>query len=244
MTLMLHAGAEAINYDGLRALATPEPTQTHVPIPHFRVVDLIAHSLAYFGHEVVEQHFGVTPDGLRFFGLLTLKSEYGSYTDTVGLRNSHDKRFPVGIAFGSRVFVCDNLAFIADHVVKRKHTLRALRDLPYLVGQLVEPLALQREAQAKTFAKYRERMLTDMLADHVIMELYRQGVVNIQRVPEIVEGFHKPPHEEWGDHTAWTLFNATTAALNGRVAENPGSTAQLHKVLDAVVDSHGTYVTH
>jgi hypothetical protein len=46
----------------------------------------------------------------------------------VGLRNSHDKSFPVGIAFGSRVFVCDNAAFIADHVIKRRHTANAKRD--------------------------------------------------------------------------------------------------------------------
>lgn len=51
----------------------------------------------------------------------------------VGLRNSHDKRFLVGISFGSRVFVCDNLAFTGDHVVKRKHTANLKRDLPGLV---------------------------------------------------------------------------------------------------------------
>lgn len=51
MTLMLHAGANPVEYDALRALETPAPTTAHVPIPHFRVVDLIAHSLAYFGVE-------------------------------------------------------------------------------------------------------------------------------------------------------------------------------------------------
>jgi hypothetical protein len=233
MTLILHAGAEAIDYDGLRTLTTPEPTATHVPIPHFRVVDMLVHSLGYYGHEVVGQDFGVTPDGMRFFGLLTLKSEYGLYTDTVGLRNSHDKRFPIGIAFGSRVFVCDNLAFIADHVVKRKHTMNAKRDLPGLVGELVEPLALQREAQAKTFLTYRQTPLTVTTADHAIMQMFREGIVNVQRIPEVLEAYEKPPHEEWGDHTAWTLFNATTAALNGRVSENPSVTAGLHRIIDA-----------
>ena len=100
MTLMLHAGAEPVDYDALRALTTPEPTATHVPIPHFRVVDMLRHTLAFYGHEVIDEHFGVTPDGLRFFGLLSLRSSYGAYEDTVALRNSHDKKFPVGIGFG------------------------------------------------------------------------------------------------------------------------------------------------
>jgi hypothetical protein len=73
------------------------------------------------------QHHAITPDGARYFGMLTLRSNYGDYGDLVGLRNSHDKTFPIGIAFGSRVFVCDNLAFIGDHVIRRKHTVRRPR---------------------------------------------------------------------------------------------------------------------
>jgi hypothetical protein len=125
MSLMLHAGANPIEYDGLRELTTPPASPTHVPIPHHRVVDLAAYSLSYFGHEVVERHFGVTEDGMRFFGVMTLRSPYGDYSDMIGLRNSHDKSLPIGVAFGSRVFICDNLAFVGDHVIKRKHTANA-----------------------------------------------------------------------------------------------------------------------
>src|SRR5437899_350776 len=141
MTLMLHAGANPVEYDALRALETPAATPTHIPIPHFRVVDLVAHSLGYYGHQIVEQHLGVTPDGMRFFGVLSLKSDYTGYSDMVGLRNSHDRKFPVGVSFGSCTFVCDNLAFSGDHVIKRKHTANLKRDLPGLIGEIIEPLA-------------------------------------------------------------------------------------------------------
>ena len=98
--LMLHAGAQPVECDALRALITPEATETHVPAPHYSVVDYVKHSLTFFGHEIVEQHFGVTEDGMMFFGLLTLKSPHGDYTDTVGLRNSHNaigwKFYPPG----------------------------------------------------------------------------------------------------------------------------------------------------
>jgi hypothetical protein len=43
------------------------------------------------------------------------------YEDTVGPRNSQDWKFPIGIAFGSRVFVCSNLAFAGGHIIRRKH---------------------------------------------------------------------------------------------------------------------------
>src|SRR6266851_3802469 len=105
---MLHVNAKAIEYDGLRELETPPATPTHVPLLHHRLVDLVKTSASMYGHVVTAEHHGITEDGSRYFGLLSLRSDYGNYEDTIGLRNSHDKSFPIGIGFGSRVFVCDN----------------------------------------------------------------------------------------------------------------------------------------
>ncbi len=234
---MLHAGATPIEYDGLRQLDTPAATATHVPIPHFRVVDLLKSTLGMYGHEVTEEHYGVTEDAQRFFGLLSLRSGYTGYEDTVGLRNSNDRSFPVGIGFGSRVFVCDNMAFSADHVIKRRHTANLKRDLPGIVGELIEPLALHREAQAKTFQHYKQVMLTDETADHVILDLYRQGVINIQRVPDVLEQWERPTFPGLEDRNAWRLFNAVTFALNGRVMDKPDATPRLHQIIDGVCES-------
>lgn len=55
----------------------------------------------------------------------------------------------------------------------RRHTANAKRDLPGLVAELVEPLTEQREAQFKTFERYRQVALTDQTADHAIMQMYR-----------------------------------------------------------------------
>ena len=175
MSLMLHCGAEEVDYDALRQLETPPATATHVPIPHFRVVDMLRYTLGFYGHEITEEHHGVTKDAARYFGLLSLRSSYTGYEDTVALRNSHDKKFPIGVGFGSRVFVCDNLAFIADHVIKRKHTANAKRDLPGLIGDLVEPLTEQREQQHRMFERYKATRITDERADHAILDMYRNG---------------------------------------------------------------------
>ena len=65
---------------------------------------------------------------------------------------------------GSRVFVCDNLAFNGEHVIRRKHTVNARRELPGLVAEVVEPLREQRIEQAQTFDMYRA---TALRAKHV-----------------------------------------------------------------------------
>jgi hypothetical protein len=52
-----------------------------------------------------------------------LRSTYTGYEDVPGSRNSHDRSFPVSIGYGSQVFVCDNMAFLAEHQIKRRHTV-------------------------------------------------------------------------------------------------------------------------
>ena len=48
MTLMLHTGGQAIAYGDLRDLSTPDPTASHVPIPHHSVVDMVRYAPGYF----------------------------------------------------------------------------------------------------------------------------------------------------------------------------------------------------
>jgi hypothetical protein len=233
MTLILHTGGEAIDYDALRQLPTPDPTASHVPIPHHAVVDMVRYALGFFGHELLEEHHAITPDGMNYFGVLSLRSPYGDYTDMVGLRNSHKKQFPIGIAMGSRVFVCDNLAFHADHVIRRKHTANAKRDLPGLVSEVIEPLHLARREQAEKIAQYKALPLPDPLADQAIMAMYRLGVINLTRIADVLTAYEEPPHD-WGAKTPWRLFNAATFAIAGKVAENPTTTRVLHDVIDEV----------
>jgi hypothetical protein len=237
MTLMLHVNAKAVDYDGLRQLETPAATPTHVPVPHFRIVDLVRSTVGMCGHEIVSEAHGVTEDGARYFGLLSLRSPYTGYEDTVGLRNSHDKSFPISVGFGSRVFVCDNLAFIADQSIKRRHTANLKRDLPGLVGELIEPLTLHREHQARTFERYKHAMLTDERADHCIMSMFRQGIINVQRIPDVLHEWEKPTFAaEFDERNAWRMLNAATFVLSGKVMEKPNATPQLFKVIDSVCE--------
>ena len=93
----------------------------------------------------------------------------------------------MGLTVGHRVFVCDNLAFIADKSVRTKHTAALKLRLPGLIGEMIEPLALHRESQHRTFERYRAVDLSDELADHAIMQMYRKGIITVQRVADVWE---------------------------------------------------------
>jgi hypothetical protein len=78
------------------------------------------------------------------------------------------------------------------------------------------------------------RQSPDQRADHAILDLYREGVINIQRVPDVIKQWEHPTFPDLDDRNAWRLFNAVTFALNGRVIENPQATPKLHKIIDGV----------
>jgi hypothetical protein len=233
--MILHRGGELVDYDTVRISPTPEATATHHPLPHASLVDMVRFSLSYFGHEVVEEHHALAEDGNSYFGLLSLKSTYGDYSDAIALRNNHTKKFPAGISFGSRVFVCDNLAICGDTVVARRHTKNLKHQLPSIVASIVEPLRAQRERQHGQFLKYQDVALLDDQVDHLIMSLYRRGAINVTAIPDVLGAYENPPHD-WGGRNAWRLFNATTYALKGKVADNPRATQTLHDVVDGVCE--------
>src|ERR1043165_3968970 len=104
--LMLHAGAHRIGRQDLRARQPPEPPDPHKPIPHHQLVAAMVESLAYRQLEVVKDEYAVSPDGMRLFGFLALNLEHAGIRLALGIRNSHDKSFSLGISAGYRVLVC------------------------------------------------------------------------------------------------------------------------------------------
>ena len=62
MSLIIHAGANAISYDELRAVYTPEGTETHIPVPHHEIEELMRYTLGFYGHEIMEEHHALTPE--------------------------------------------------------------------------------------------------------------------------------------------------------------------------------------
>jgi hypothetical protein len=41
------------------------------------------------------------------------------------------------------------------------------------------------------------------------MNMYRAGLLGVTKIADVHDEFDKPSHD-WGDRTAWRLFNAAT----------------------------------
>lgn len=232
--LMLHCGATEVARTDLNLIELPEKTRTYCPIGHNDFVDLVEDKLADVGFRFGVQAHSMTKQGQRYFGLVQLLSgqENDQHAMVVGIRNSIDKSFPAAIAFGSQVFVCDNLAFSGEIKVTRKHTTHIMRDLPHLVGAAVSNTQMMKENQELRFEHYQNSKIDNRTASHLIIEMLRHGAINTSRVQGIVNQWDEPAHD-FGGRTVWRLFNAVTEVLKeAPLHDVPPRTILLQSVLD------------
>lgn len=132
-TFMVHSGGSLVERVEVQRVVTPTPTESWCPIAHDKLVDLVQVAMRDMGLGIAREQYALAKDGNRFFALFDLKGSTPDYDLVFGLRNSHDKTFPAALSLGSRVFVCDNLAFSGEVQIARKHTRHIERDLPALV---------------------------------------------------------------------------------------------------------------
>jgi hypothetical protein len=235
--LTLHRGAKTVTLEELNRYQAPPPEGRWFPLSHGRVVSVVAETLRDAGYDIKRQQLGVMRDGSRFFGTLDLGSPVGDGVSlAVGIRNSVDKSFPLGFCAGSRVFVCDNLAFRSELLVRRKHTIHGERDFVRRIAEAVGSLGSFQEQETLRIDRMKGFELTDDQADALILRGFERGIVGARELPRVLQQWRNPPHEEFRDRTAWSLLNAFTGAMKERAGRMPEihavQTMRLHGLLD------------
>src|SRR5262249_30769696 len=140
------------------------------------------------GLSVVSEAHGLSRDGARYFGLLEVVNGRpdGDFGLVVGLRNSHDKSFPAGLAVGAHVMVCDNLSFSGEVSLARKHTAHVERDLPQLIDRAVGRLGDLRRSQEERFAAYKGKEFADSAAHDLLVRALDARVLPVTRLPDVL----------------------------------------------------------
>lgn len=236
LRLVLHCGGEEVSFADIGKPALPAATETFTPIGHDFFVDNVRAGLVNAGLEVVEEVHALAKGGDRYFGMMQIAHAdmNRDHAFVLGLRNSHDKRFPAALVAGAGVFVCDNLSFSGEVKATRKHTVNIVRDLPGKIQLAVGKLNGLWTAQETRFDTYRERVLDDSRDVHdLLVRAVRAGACPVTYLPHILAEWENPSHEEFRNRSVWSLFNAFTEAYKKtNVAELPNRSAKLHLLLD------------
>ena len=204
---------------------------------------------------IVNESYGVTEDNARMFGLLQIANcqVTTDYAYVIGLRGSLDKSLSRGLAVGSSVFVCDNLAFSSEIVFHRKSTKKIEDDLPKMVDTAIGLLGQRWNDQNKRIDTYKSTALGNKDAAWLLAEI-TGDVFPWQKFGDIYGEFKNPRHPEFQKETLWALFNAVTEWLKPKADSKasglwtmPARTGRLHKICDdyagLVIDTTTT-ITH
>ncbi len=235
--LTLHHGAHGVDRSALLRVPTPEPTSTWQPIAHAELLAQVESALPRYGLAKVSEAHGLSHNGARYFALLEVSGpRHGAeYVNVLGIRNSHDKRLPVGLVAGNQVLVCSNLAFVGEIKVVRKHTAFVLRDLPTLIDRAMEQLLNRWHEQDRRVEAYRNRRLEDREAHDLVIKGLDAGAIKLTLIPNVLREWREPSYPEFRPRNLWSWFNAVTHELRGRLDVLPGRSRVLYDICDAFV---------
>lgn len=239
--LLIHSGAERVSREDLMQVRTPAPVDRWYPIPHAEVVTNVERALDTFGLTVTAEEHALWKHGYRYFAVLQVQNgtpDAGGWSMVIGVRNSHDKSFAAGIVLGSRVFVCDNLAFSGEVRFARKHTRYIRRDLSGIVMRAVgHKLFTLKEKQIERHEAYTNRLIDDRTAHDIIVRSVDAKVIPNAKIAKVLGEWREPSFEEFQARTLWSLFNAFTFALKGSAEfKLPERTRALYALCDRFGD--------
>ena len=219
--LMLHRGAQRLARQDLLALPAPDSTDTHTVVPHAQLVEATLEALDYRRIEVIKDEYGVSKDGMKMFGVMTLSiGEEADRADrinlTLGLRNSHDKSFALGMVAGFRVFCCDNMAFKGEFfALARKHSKKLMDGFIDAVSIGVDRVQRHYQPMQSQLDVWRNHELPDIQAKELIYRAFIQDAVDVPKhlARAVHQNYFEPPHPAFQPRTLWSLQNAFTESF-------------------------------
>ena len=212
MGLIMQEG-RFVSRDVVARTDTPSSTTTWRPVPHIDVIEAVTEVIRAHNWNIEGEKFGLASDGRKMFGVMELSSSSSpEWHRCIGVRNSHDKSFAVGLSAGIVVCVCTNLAFGGTTVVKRRHTSGIV------LAELIDRAVASLEDDFLTTESVCEDLKDVYLRDDdearsCIVRAAELGVINSCDIIPTLREFKQPSHEEFREPTRWSLMNALTETI-------------------------------
>ena len=208
--LCMGGGGQFVDRSEVALVPTPKGTSSWRPVPHIEVIDAVTEVVKAHHWEITEEQFGLAREGQKLFGVMKInKTSCSEWTRCIGLRNSHDKSFSVGLSAGINVLVCSNMAFGGSTVIKRRHTSRIeLTELVDIAVTELENEFLMLETVCEDLKIIY--LKNDDEARSRIVRAAELGAINSSDILPVFNEFKNPTHEAFAEPTRWSLLNAFT----------------------------------
>ena len=212
MGLMMCDG-KFVSRNEVALVPTPEASESWKPVPHIDVIEAVSEVVQAHKWQILDENFGLAREGQKMFGVMRInKSNSTDWSRCIGLRNSHDKSFAVGLSAGISVTVCSNLAFGGSTVIKRRHTSRIeLTELVDIAMNELENEFLMLETVCEDLKVIY--LKNDDEARSRIVRAAELGAINSSDIVPVFREFKNPRYEEFSEPTRYSLLNAFTETI-------------------------------
>jgi hypothetical protein len=210
-------------------------TNSFHPMHHRQIIDAIRSGVVATGLEIVKTEYVLANNGNRMFGVWDLSGGNDELCWSIGIRNSMDKSMALGITAGTRVFVCDNLAFSGEFVEFRRHTKGLVFDeLEFMAYRAMKKMV----ANLTRFQAWHEGLkkfsLTEWDAKILLVEIMTNSIIPPRKFTRFNElyfgGIYTP--------TLWGFHETVTDVLrDSNLLSLPKKNRMLNSVLDGYVQS-------
>jgi hypothetical protein len=225
MSLILHCNASPVTLTDLAKVKAKAPegaSEIYQPVNHIDLVNLIKKGCKVRELEITSQQWGLTSDKLGLFGEVKLKGKalpkMKEMECSLGVRHANNRKMSVKFATGANVFVCDNMAFLGENILSRRHTngMELEEDILTALDTYIE--------QAQELPKMKpelEKVKVDNALEYKIFTLASEGdekdedAVNPRLIrPSHLWAFHSewmhPKHKDFQPRNGWSLYNCYT----------------------------------
>ena len=201
--------------EDVRAIELPTKTESYMPVGHEEVINYVTNELApkLSQFKMVKNTFGLSNKGQYLFGMATFSNGDKYMGPSIAYRNSYNKEFALGFAFGSQVFVCANGMFTGDIIVAKKHTKNVWASVRELMDERIGDVDTFYRTLQDDVSRMKQVELTNEDAWKLLGQLRGEDVLSPRVFEKALKEWHTPSHEEHKDGTSLQLYNACTEAL-------------------------------
>lgn len=210
-------------------------TKSFHPVHHRQVLDAIRSGVVATGLEIVKTDYVLANNGNRMFGVWDLSGGSDELCWSIGIRNSMDKSMALGITAGTRVFVCENLAFSGEFVEFRKHTKGLVYDeLEFMAYRAMKKMV----ANLAKFQAWHEGLKNFSLAEWdakiLLVEIMTQNIIPPSKFGRFNELYFGGVY----DPTLWGFHETVTDVLrDNNLMILPKKNRMLNGVLSTYMDA-------
>jgi len=134
-------------------------------------------------------------------------------TFSLGVHHGNMRNFALKIAVGAKIFICSNGMVSGDVTLRHLHTCNF--NLRESISEGIEAYLEKTDSVTSIINSMKELPLSDLAAEHILMETGRKGLLPWSRVGKVDKEYRESPFPEFREHhgNGWGMYNAFTHVL-------------------------------